>query len=134
MELHNAADSSLTSDSDSGPNGDAFISHYTITSSGTYYVKVGKYYYATSPGNYEVHVDLARGLQQETDAGYSNNSISGANALSLSAAGTHQTATVAGTIMAPEGSHRGRGLLRARGLERGQPGGAEPAGCRPPAP
>ena len=48
-----------------------------------------------------MHVELARGIQQESDRSYSNDSISGANALSLAAVGTHRSGTIAGTIMAP---------------------------------
>lgn len=62
VELHNAADSNLVSDSDSGPDNDAFISHYTIPGSGSYYVKVENY--SSTPGNYELHVDLTRSIQQ----------------------------------------------------------------------
>jgi hypothetical protein len=44
-------------------------------------------------------VERTRGLQLETDANYQNDTIGGANALTLTQAGTHQTATVAGTLM-----------------------------------
>ena len=105
VELHNAADSSLVSDNDSGPDTDAFISQYTIPSSGSYYAVVGKYYYETNPGNYELQVELARGIQQETDYNYSNDSVGGANTLTLMIDGANRRATVAGTVMGPEGSH-----------------------------
>ena len=103
VELHNAADQYLIGDDNAGPDNDAFISHYIIPSSGSYYVKVGNY--SATPGSYELRVDLARGMQLESDACYSNDSIAGANALTMSAAGTQQQATVAGTVMAPEGSN-----------------------------
>ena len=50
---------------------------------------------------YQMHVELARGIQQESDRSYANDTISGANALSLTTAGTHSSGTIAGTIMAP---------------------------------
>ena len=103
VELHNAADQYLIGDDNAGPDNDAFISHYVIPSSGFYYVKVGNY--SATPDSYELRVDLARGLQLESDAWYSNDNIAGANALTMSAAGTQQQATVAGTVMAPEGSN-----------------------------
>jgi autotransporter-associated beta strand protein len=81
----------------SGPNNDAFISHYTIPVSGTYYVAVS----GLSTGEYEMHVELARGIQQESDPNYANDSTSGANALSLTTTGSHRSGTIAGTIMAP---------------------------------
>ena len=49
-------------------------------------------------------MEVARGIQQEADANYSNDSLSGANTLILTASGNHQIATVAGTVMGPEGS------------------------------
>ncbi|MCE5333405.1 MAG: LEPR-XLL domain-containing protein, partial [Desulfobacteraceae bacterium] len=102
VELHSAADSYLVGDSDSGPDNDAFISHYVIAESGTYYIQVGKYSYDSSgPGEYELHLEVARGIQQESDANYSNDSISGANALAMTGAEGHKLATVAGTVMAP---------------------------------
>ena len=79
VELHDAADGVLASDDSAGPDGDSFISHYTIPNSGIYYVRVGKSYWASTPGSYELRVDLARGIQLESDASYSNGSISGAN-------------------------------------------------------
>ena len=48
-----------------------------------------------------MHVDLARGIQQESDANYSNNSIAGANAITWTTVNTHQEAIMAGTVMSP---------------------------------
>ncbi len=42
VELRNAADSGLVGSNDEGPGADAFISHYAIASSGTYYVRIAK--------------------------------------------------------------------------------------------
>src|SRR5207244_259624 len=95
-----------------GPDNDAFISHYVVPTSGSYYVVVGKYYYGSEPGSYELHVDRARGIQLETDHNYQNDSIGGANALTLTPAGTHQIATVAGTVMTPEGGHVDQDLFK----------------------
>ncbi len=104
VELRNADDGGLVGSNDEGPGADAFISHYTIATSGTYYVRVGKdYYWSGTPSSYQVHVDVARGIQLESDANYSNDSTTGANMLTLTAAGNHRLATVAGTIMSPEG-------------------------------
>lgn len=102
VQLRNAADSSLTSSNDEGPDYDAFISHYTIASSGTYYVVVGKNYYSSTPGSYQLRIDVVRGIQLETDASYSNDSVSGANQLTLAAVGNRSEATVVGTVMALE--------------------------------
>ena len=105
VELYNAAGQQLTGNDDSGPDADAFISHYAVTESGSYYVRVGKGYYSSESGDYALRVERARGIQLESDASYQNDAISGANALALTQAGTHQTATVAGTVMAPSGSN-----------------------------
>ena len=86
-----------------GPDYDAFISNYQAQSSGTYQLVVSKnYYYGEYRGAYELHVERARGIQQESDANYGNDSLGGANPLTLSVSGTHRTATVAGTLMATE--------------------------------
>ena len=64
-------------------------------------------------GAYQIHVDVARGIQQESDQSYSNDTISGANALVLTADGPgHKTATVAGTVMAPTGSNTDEDLFQ----------------------
>lgn len=120
VELRNAAGSTLASDNDAGPDTDAFISHYTITSSGEYFVVVAKDYNDSSgPGDYELWVDLARGIQLESDANYSNDSISGANALTLTTAGNHRIATVAGAVMSPEGSNTDEDLFSLGVLNTG---------------
>jgi len=91
----------LAYDHDSGPGSDAFISHYTIDSSGTYYARVISEW--STSGSYEVRVDVARGIQLESDAGYANDSIAGANTLKLWSVGARRTGTIAGTLMASEG-------------------------------
>ena len=104
VELRNAGDGGLVGDHDAGPWSDAFISHYVIDSSGTYYVLVCRgYWWDTTPGSYQVHVELARGIQQESDGGYSNDSTGGANTLSLALGSPgHRVATVSGMVMEPE--------------------------------
>jgi RHS repeat-associated protein len=64
-------------------------------------VLVGKEYYSTASGLYQLHVDVARGIDQESDVNYSNDSIGGANVLGLASQGTHTATTIAGTIMSP---------------------------------
>ena len=103
--LRSAADTVLAEDNNQGPDNDAFISHYTIPSSGSYYIEVGKYYYETTPGDYTLRLELARGIQQETDDNYRNDSIGNANGLTMTPGGTHLRATVAGAVMGPESSN-----------------------------
>ncbi|MEJ2392692.1 MAG: CARDB domain-containing protein [Gammaproteobacteria bacterium] len=106
LRLRNSANSSLKSEGYSGPDSDAFISAYQISSSGIYYVEVYENsYYNNTTGSYQVRVDVARSIQLESDANYSNDSISGANVLKLTAAGTDQVGTIAGTIMLSEGNN-----------------------------
>ncbi|HUU82658.1 MAG TPA: PPC domain-containing protein [Phycisphaerae bacterium] len=78
VELRNSADGTLASDHNSGPDGDALINRYAITSSGTYVVRVGKYQNSSTPGAYELRVDLVHGNQPtlESDANYANDSPS----------------------------------------------------------
>jgi hypothetical protein len=103
--LGDGSGSGITSDDNGGPGSDAAISHYTVTATGVYYLQVGRNGNSTTPGAYELHVERARGIELESDLGYSNDSVGGANTLTLAGAAGHRTATVAGTIMAAEGSN-----------------------------
>ena len=103
--LYNAQGNYLTADDYAGANDDAFISRYAVTESDTYYLQIGKYYYDTVGGSYELQVDVARGIQQESDANYSNGSIGSANLVTLREVGAEQQAAISGNIMAPEGSY-----------------------------
>ena len=103
IELHNGADQHVAGDADGGPFDDAFISHYVVPVSGSYYVLV--YDESSTTGSYELRVDRARGIQLETDGFNLNDTIGNANALTLTRVGTHQLATVGGTVMGPEGSN-----------------------------
>ena len=101
VTLYNAEGGGLTSNYDGGPNYGAFISNYTVATSGTYYISVtgNTYWYGNTTGAYQMHMELARGIQQESDAGFSNDSTSGANIISLAhGAPGHLVATVAGTV------------------------------------
>src|SRR5437868_6683601 len=73
VEVRNSANGLLASDEDNGPGNDSFISAFAIVSSGTYTVRVGARSSAT--GQYLVRLDVARGVQIESDANYSNDSI-----------------------------------------------------------
>jgi hypothetical protein len=66
-----------------GPDYSAFISNYLAQSAGTYVLVVSRAYPNGSQGAYELHVERTRGIQQESDAGYSNDSLGGANPLTL---------------------------------------------------
>lgn len=106
VSLCNSGDGELASNNDSGPDADAFISHYTITSSGKYYARVSKGNYSSdTPGAYELRVDVARNINLESDAQYANDTIAGADRLAMSVgAPQHLVADVAGAIMADEGA------------------------------
>ena len=103
--LYNASGNSLTGDDDAGPGSDAYISHYTVPTDGTYYARVGHYRYSGTVGNYQLRVELARGIDLESDANYHNDSSSQADPVTLTGVGIDQMGTVAGTIMSPEGSN-----------------------------
>ncbi|RDE49091.1 MAG: tandem-95 repeat protein, partial [Candidatus Accumulibacter meliphilus] len=100
VELRNAADGALATSDNEGPGSDAFISRLAVTASGSYYVVVGKEYYSQVSGAYELGVQVARGIDQESDANYSNNSIGGANILNLVTQGAYRRTAAAGSIMA----------------------------------
>jgi hypothetical protein len=64
---------------------------------------VGETFYGSTPGSYQVRVELARGIDLESDASYNNDSVLEADSITLEEDGIHRTATVAGTLMLPEG-------------------------------
>ena len=107
IELRNSANNTLggstpdsATDDNAGPGSDAYISHYTISADGTYYVRVGKNYWSRGIGNYEIRLQVGRGIDLESDAEYHNDSTANADALTFSPSGNQRTATAAGTIMA----------------------------------
>lgn len=104
VELQNSAGGVLASDDDGGPSADSLTS-FVILSSGSYFVRV-KGNNTTTNGSYQLRVDLARGIDQETDSNYSNNSTASANSLAFTNLGNARTASVAGTIMGSESSTR----------------------------
>ncbi len=104
LELRNSADGVLASDDNSGPDNDAFISYYTVTSSGSFNARITSQ--SNTTGHYELRVDVARGIDLESDGQYANDSISGADSLNLSLGAPGQVlGVVNGTIMATEGSN-----------------------------
>ena len=119
FQLLDSADTVLASNDNEGPDTDALISSYTIASSGTYYLKVGKYYYSTATGAYEVRVDLARGISIESDSGYANDAVGSPNTVPLAAAGNQRSGTVAGTVMASEGSNTDEDRFRWGNINAG---------------
>ena len=96
--LYNSAGSRIRCDYEGGPEHDAYIGHYAVTTSGTYFVSVSCGGGA-SDGSYHLRLELARGLHLETDVNNGNDLISGANSLSLQGVGSSSQARVAGTII-----------------------------------
>jgi hypothetical protein len=105
VQLRNDADGVLSSDGSGGPGGNAYISAYTIPTTGTYYVRVGKEWGSTAIGEYHLRVDIGRGIYLETDSGYANDALGGADRLALNYIGGRLVATVGGTLMANEGGN-----------------------------
>ncbi|MHC4996649.1 MAG: hypothetical protein ACYTGQ_16520, partial [Planctomycetota bacterium] len=103
IELLNAAGGVLTFNHDSGPDQDAMINHYTIASSGTYYSRITGA--SNTIGAYDMRIDLARGTNLESDSNYSNDTINTAQKFPLTIQGLTRTTTVAGTVMASQGSN-----------------------------
>ena len=98
VSLYSASGNYGASDWQGGPNGGAFLSHYTIPTGGTYYINVNQGNGTTA--RTRCTSKWRRGIQQESDRAYANDSISGANALtSAHGASGHWVATVAGTNM-----------------------------------
>jgi hypothetical protein len=101
-DLFNPGGHPLGGDDNGGPDFSAYISHIQVPTTGTYYARVGAY---SGQGNYQVRVEVVRGMALEFDAGYGNDTMGGANGLSLVQSGNAQLARVAGTVMAPEGAN-----------------------------
>ncbi|MBN2476327.1 MAG: hypothetical protein JXB62_17070, partial [Pirellulales bacterium] len=79
--LYGASGGSVVGDAYDGPDNDAYISHYAIASDGTYYAQVR--YYSGSLGSYQLRVEQSRGIDLESDQQYANDSIGGADPLTL---------------------------------------------------
>ena len=84
----------------------AFLSAYAVSTTGTYYVNVGKSYWSTISGNmYRLRVDVARGVQMEGDTDYSNDGMGSATALTLTQSGSLRNGASAGLIMQTDGTN-----------------------------
>ena len=59
--IYNASGGEVAADNGAGPDADAYISYYTIPSDGTYYVRVGHYYYSGNAG--ELPTPAGRGAR-----------------------------------------------------------------------
>ncbi|MEQ9410014.1 MAG: CARDB domain-containing protein [Fuerstiella sp.] len=99
IELRNQSNAHMQTDNDDGPGNDSFISGAVIPADGTYYVRIGNYYYNSADGNYEIRLQLTRGIDLETDAEYHNGSTGNADPLTYSTSGNQRNATIAGKIM-----------------------------------
>ncbi len=102
IELRNAADGVIASDNNGGPYNDDYISNYKIGSSGSYYVRVRSH---GGVGTYEVRVEMARGMDLESDGDYANDGNSGADGLTLVQEGNVQKGRIAGTVMNRQGGN-----------------------------
>ena len=91
----NSAGGQLRNDQDSGSGNDALISHYVVQSSGQYVVEVSA---ESGVGDFDLRIDVVSEIDLESDENNANSSISGANSLRFSNAGTTQAAEVAGTL------------------------------------
>jgi hypothetical protein len=67
LELRDASGAVLVSDNNQGPDRDAYLSHYVVPGDGTYYARVGKDYYSAATGDYRLRMELARGIDLESD-------------------------------------------------------------------
>ena len=98
--LYGPTGTELVVDDEGGPGSGSFISGYAITTGGTYYIAAGKAYWHDVPGNYDLRIEVARGINGETDREYDNNTLAKADPIAYSVNGNQSTATVAGTLMA----------------------------------
>ena len=127
VELRNSSNSVIggsspdgATDDNSGPGNDSYISHFTIPSDGTYYIRVGKSYWSSAVGNYEVRVQATRGIDLESDAEYTNDSIGGADSLTYSPSGNQRNATIAGTVMSGQSGNVDEDYFALGTIEAGE--------------
>ncbi|KKL54360.1 hypothetical protein LCGC14_2266190, partial [marine sediment metagenome] len=100
FEFYNPSFTRQFYDYDAGPGLDAYYSGWQVPSDGTYYFRV-RNQDTRYQGDYEVRVDVGRGIQAETDNNYHNDSIANADTLApTSVGGGERVATVSGLIMA----------------------------------
>ena len=102
--IYNSGGSNLTANASSGPDDNGFISNYGLPYTGTFYIYVQRGG-GSSVGEYQLRVELARGIQMESDYDYSNDSFSGANTISLTQTGNERSGTIAGSVMDRQGSN-----------------------------
>ena len=114
VELYNSSFSRVSNDSDGGPDNDAYISHYTIPEdgTGTYYIVVGTNQRNIPPDNYQIRLELARGIDLESDHEFSNRSS--IDPIFFAEDGNAKQATVGGTVMSSTDADRfSLGVLNA---------------------
>ncbi len=99
LRLYNSGGGQITSGFGAGPGNDGYISHYLVPTTGTYYVRLERWT-NDSIGTYELRVELARGIDLESDPNYDNDSTAKADPLTYVTSGSQRNATIAGTIMA----------------------------------
>ena len=97
VELRNAADGVLEGDNDDGPGSDAFISQFVIDASGTYFARVRG---GNTTGSYDLRVDVARGIDLESDANNANGTREGASRVTKRPEGGQAVAHFVGSVMA----------------------------------
>ncbi|MEM9585791.1 MAG: pre-peptidase C-terminal domain-containing protein, partial [Planctomycetota bacterium] len=106
VELRNSAGNVLASDDSGGSDGDSLTSAHRIPADGTYYVRVGKNFWTTTPGRYLVRVSAATNMQVEEDRGYRNDNTNNAQVIQWQLAADNRSGRVTGSVMAPEGSNQ----------------------------
>ena len=104
VELYHPGGGYLTADDNGGPNQDALISGFPLTSTGTHYLRVGST--SASRGTYELRVGLSRGVAMETDVQYHNDSLGNADGFALSQDGALRSGSIVGLIQGAEGTNQ----------------------------
>ncbi len=107
-------------DSGDGPNNDVYISGYGLPATTTYFVIAGKYRWDDAPVDYDLRVNVARGIDLETDANYANETVSQADSVTRHLDGDTVSITVGGTIMKGEGSEVDEDFFNLGSVDSGQ--------------
>ncbi|MCL4179872.1 MAG: tandem-95 repeat protein, partial [Verrucomicrobia bacterium] len=117
IHLYDESGRELWGENNGGPGSSDYYSYWTAPEAGKYYVRVRSY---GGVGTYEVRVELVRGIDLESDGDYANDSIGGADAVTLIADGSRWMGTVAGTVMAGQSGNVDEDYFKLGTIEAGK--------------
>ncbi len=105
FELYDPNEVYQTRRQEEGAGTDDFLSGWTITQTGTYFIRVRHYSGIPNTGEYRISTVVARGAAMETDLNYANDNTAGADLLNLTIDGAQRSGSVVGGVMGMESTN-----------------------------